>query len=81
MDFDKDTILSAACSALEVTKSDACFESFPKNCSIKAVGKQIPLWSEEATRIATGSTSKEEIITAIKKYGQEKSQNITLPTS
>lgn len=80
MDFDKDAILSAGCSALEIVNSDSCFENFPKGCSMKAVGDPVALWTEQTIRIAQNSGSKEEIVTALKMYAQEKSQNITLPS-
>ncbi|PWN38294.1 uncharacterized protein FA14DRAFT_177567 [Meira miltonrushii] len=81
MNFDKDAILSAGCSALEMENSDSCFQNFPKGCSLKAVGDPVSLWTEQTVRIAENSGSKEEIVAALKKYGQEKSQNITLPST
>jgi len=79
MNFDKDAVLIAGCSVLEVVNSNNCFTNFPKSCPIRAVGHPFDLWNNVPTRIAVNSKSRAEIIAAIKKYAASKHQNIAVP--
>ncbi|PWN38297.1 uncharacterized protein FA14DRAFT_153624 [Meira miltonrushii] len=81
MNFDKDSVLSAGCSALEVTNSDECFANFPSGCSIRAVGQPVDLWNDSITRVVKNAKSRSEIIAGIKKYAQEKHESIAVPSS
>lgn len=81
MNFEKDSVLSAGCSALEITNSENCFADFPKSCSIRAVGEPVDLWNEKITRVVKNAKSRKEILAGIKKYSKEKNQNIAVPSS
>ena len=79
MNFDKDLILNAGCTALEVTDSEKCFTNFPNDCSIRAVGEAVDLWNQRTKRIVRNAKSRGAILAAIKEYAAKTHQKITIP--
>jgi hypothetical protein len=76
MNYDKDHVLIATCSAIEITNSDDCFDNFPSGCQINAVGDTFSIWDSTIKRIAVNVKSKAAILAAIKAY----SSSISIPS-
>ena len=81
MNFDKDAVMNAGCSALEITNSPDCFANFPKGCSIRAVGESVDLWNGEPKRVVVNAKSRKELIDGINNYAKATHQAITVPSS
>jgi hypothetical protein len=81
MDFDKDAVIMASCSALEITNDTNCFANFPQGCSIRPVGESIDLWDAEPKRVVVNAKSRAAIIAGIKAYSNKSHQSITVPNS